>query len=494
MAETVTAIVPPSAQGQVQQRWGQSWLIGPDAESFWSQFQHYQAQLQTQGQGPYPQDVMLSEPHPIRFLAALLAACQQPCRLWLASPQWGLREWQQAAAQCQPDLLLGTVPFALFDEQAHGQRDFPRFSSPIRGNETQILIPTGGSSGHLRFAAHTWATLAASVQGFQQHFHCPTVNAYCVLPLFHVSGLMQALRCWLSGGRLIVQSFQSLLREGAISMPSDPWFLSLVPTQLHRLLNRDRDCIPWLQQFTAILLGGAPLWSSLRCTALDHQLPLAPTYGMTETAAQVATLLPSEFLAGNHSSGRALPHSRITIRDAAGHCLPAQETGFIAIEATSLAQGYGQEVLTVPFQTGDIGYLDAAGYLQVLGRQKTLIITGGEKVLPEEVEAAILATGTVQDVAVLGIRDDDWGETVVAVVVPEVAIESGNRLRHALKTALSPYKIPKHWLTCPALPRNSQGKLNRMDLRQWVMQQLSSPDCPTAATAVGRQSGGSVVG
>ncbi|MBE7384221.1 MAG: AMP-binding protein [Leptolyngbya sp. SIO1E4] len=476
----------------LQQRWEQTWLVGIGAERFWPQLRQFQAQLQTQ----QPQSVVLAEPDPVRFLAAFLAACQQPCQVWLANPHWGLEEWQQVVTQCHPDWVIGRVPPTVAARWRNRPVETPAragyvgsLPSPPTGNsrssappsEPSILIPTGGSSGALRFAAHTWTTLTASVQGFQQHFHCPTVNAYCVLPLFHVSGLMQALRCLLSGGVLICQPFQALLQEGMIAPVPDPAFLSLVPTQLQRLLKCDRDFTPWLQSFTAILLGGAPPWPSLLHTARQLLLPLAPTYGMTETASQVATLHPHEFLVGNRSSGRTLPHASITIRDTAGQPLPPGQTGLIAIEAASLAQAYSQTPVSVPLQTGDLGYLDAAGYLYVLGRQTTLILTGGEKVLPEEVEAAILATGMVQDAAVVGIPDDDWGETVVAVVVSEAPVEGGDRLRQTLKPRLSPYKIPKRWLQRPSLPRNAQGKLNRADLRQWVIQQLQCPPVTTGS-------------
>lgn len=495
-----------TASEVVAQRWGDSWLVGCGADSFWPQLQQYQAQLQTL----CPQDVMVVESNPVRFLAAFLAACQQPCRIWLANPQWGLQEWQQVALQCQPDSVLGTVPpllkdvFAAFGEASGNaapdgspglptsyHESAPTHSFHSRGGDrpiSQILIPTGGSSGNLRFAIHTWETLAASVQGFQQHFHSSTVNAYCVLPLFHVSGLMQAMRCLLSGGTLTVQPFQTLLQKGAIAPSPNPSFLSLVPTQLQRLLKCDRDFVPWLRQFTAILLGGAPPWPSLLRTAREQQLPLAPTYGMTETAAQVATLLPHEFLAGNTSSGRSLPHAHITLCDALGRSLPTNQTGLISIEAASLAQGYSQVPMDRPLQTGDLGYLDEAGYLYVLGRQKTLIITGGEKVLPEEVEAAILAIEIVQDVAIVGIPDDDWGETVVAVVVPGTSSWSSDRLRHHLKSRISAYKIPKHWLQRSALPRNPQGKLNRTHLRQWVMEQLRSIPATTGSTLASEDS------
>lgn len=462
----------------LRQRWGEAWLVTAKAGLFWAELEQFQQQLQI----TQPHYVLLAEPDPVRFLAALFAAVQHPCQVWLANPQWGRQEWQQVAAQCQPDLVVGVAPGTI------GTREQPQNTKFSVHNWTncQILIPTGGSSGNLRFATHTWDTLAASVWGFCEHFACTEVNAYCVLPLYHVSGLMQAMRCLLSGGQLVIQPFQELLRSGAIAAPAHNFFLSLVPTQLQRLLTATWDTVPWLRQFSAILLGGAPPWPGLLQTARSLALPLAPTYGMTETASQVVTLLPQEFLSGQAGCGRVLPHAALIIRDAEGKALPPHQVGQIFIVAESLALATGGTPLSQPFQTQDLGYLDDAGCLHVVGRAKTLIITGGEKVLPEEVEGAIQATELVQDVAVLGISDTDWGEKVVAVVVPstQAAIDGapgsrlGQQLRQTLQSQLSAYKIPKMWLVRSALPRNAQGKLNRAALRQWVEEQLSS----TAAT------------
>lgn len=476
----------------LQRRWGDPWIVATGADNFWSQLAAFQAQLQAAN----PENVLLADPDPVRFLAAFFAAVQHPCRVWLANPHWGKREWEQLAAQCQPDFVVGIVPQVM----AAGERMPTAHCPPPTGAPAQILVATGGSSGNLRFATHTWHTLTASVQGFCQHFGCDRVNAYCVLPLYHVSGLMQAMRCLLSGGQLVIQPFQELLQGGALapplsaeSAPSCPTgFLSLVPTQLQRLLEADWDTVPWLRSFAAILLGGAPPWPSLLQTARDRLLPLAPTYGMTETASQVATLLPQEFLAGQTGSGRPLPHAHLTICDAEGNALPPGETGQLAIAASSLAIAVGERAIVAPFQTGDLGYLDESGCLHVVGRESALIITGGEKVLPQEVEAAILATGLVRDVAVLGMADGDWGERVVAVVAPGTACEFRlEEICRVLKPQLSPYKLPKQWLICSTLPRNAQGKLNQSVLRQWVMAQ---PDSTAATTGLALVSGGGAAG
>jgi hypothetical protein len=175
----------------LQQRWGEPWLVAAGAETFWSQL----AQFQQQFQDEKPRDILLAEPDPIRFLAAFCAAIQQPGRVWLANPQWGTQEWSQVAAQCQPDLIIGTVPTAIQRPRQQVKNNRQQFqdtsptplSSPTSlspppshpatqppDDPTTLHIPTGGSSGDIRFAVHTWDTLTASVQGFCQHFDCAT--------------------------------------------------------------------------------------------------------------------------------------------------------------------------------------------------------------------------------------------------------------------------------------------------------------------------------
>ncbi|MEM1243037.1 MAG: AMP-binding protein, partial [Cyanobacteria bacterium P01_H01_bin.26] len=219
--------------------------------------------------------VLINTPEPARFLTHLWAGLLANAAIVLANPSWGQQEWQQVAQQLSPDRVLGDAPPVSFD---------PFKPKPSPG---QILIATGGTSGKIKFVIHTWATLTVAAQGFLNHFDQRPVNSYCVLPLYHVSGLMQAIRVWLSNGRLITQPFKQLDAGQWLLVPDQTWFISLVPTQLQRLLQTPAT-VAWLAQFRAILLGGAPAWPDLLAQAA--QLPIALTYGMSETAAQVATL------------------------------------------------------------------------------------------------------------------------------------------------------------------------------------------------------------
>jgi O-succinylbenzoic acid--CoA ligase len=310
----------------------------------------------------------------------------------------------------------------------------------------------------------------ASVQGFRQYFRVEQVNAFCVLPLYHVSGLMQFMRSFTSGGRLVLQSFKAL--EAAAGSDVDPvdFFLSLVPTQLQRLL--ETNATAWLYRCQTVLLGGSPAWPQLLAAARAHGIRLAPTYGMTETASQIVTLKPETFLAGNSSCGQLLPHAQVTICSPTGEILGANQTGAITIRSQSLALGY-YAILRPTLWAGqwlgdDLGFLDAQGYLTVVGRRSNKIITGGENVFPAEVEAILRATNLVKDVCVIGVPDQDWGEVVTAVYVPDEPL-SLEVLQAALEDHLSKFKRPKYWISVPELPRNPQGKINREQLQQMIL-------------------------
>lgn len=452
---TGTPEIPPKKS--LEQRWGEDWLTGVDSPLFW---QGVEANLERFSQGQAHPVILIAERDPLQFLASFFAACALNCRVYLGNPDWGSQEWQQVEQQCQPDFVIGIGEVR---KTLKGQ------ASPLP--KGSICIPTGGSSGQVKFAVHTWDTLMASVEGFRQHFQVEKINAYCVLPLYHVSGLMQAMRAFTSGGTLAVQPFKQLEAGNQLKLPPSNSFISLVPTQLQRLLQQGEHWDNWLRSFQAVLLGGAPAWTSLLDDARKRTIPLSLTYGMTETASQVATLLPEEFLKGMTCSGRALPHAQIEILNEAGHSLPSGQVGQIALKVRSLALNAILDNF-LPLEKGgrgdpcafcpdDLGYLDAQGYLSVVGRNSTKIITGGENVFPEEVEAVLRETGLVTDVCVIGLPDQTWGQAVTAVYVPQSPGILVTQLQQAVATQLSNYKQPKHWLAVQSLPRNAQGKVNR---------------------------------
>jgi O-succinylbenzoic acid--CoA ligase len=392
--------------------------------------------------------IIIAERSPVRFLGSFIAACAAKCPVFLCNPDWGKDEWEQVFNLVQPDIVLGV------------NHNFSK--SPIINHElpitNSIMIPTGGSSGKIKFAIHTWQTLTASVQGFTEYFSIDSVNSFCILPLYHVSGLMQFIRSLTTGGKLVISTSKKLENCQIPNIKTEEFFISLVPTQLQKLLQ-NIELTQWLSKFSTVLLGGAPPWEELLEKARFHQIRLAPTYGMTETASQIATLKPDEFLKGKFNSGKILPHAKIIIDN---------QPGNINIQSQSLALGYYPQIWENRnnFVVDDIGFLDNQDYLHIIGRNSDKIITGGENVYPTEIESAIRKTQMVIDVCVIGIADKHWGQALTAIYTPKNKNISHIEIQNQLKNQLSKFKIPKYWISLANLPRNVQGKINRQQLQK----------------------------
>ncbi|MBE9123076.1 2-succinylbenzoate--CoA ligase [Tychonema sp. LEGE 07199] len=485
-----------------------NWLVGGDSGEFARIVDRQFQQITKNPAQKTPPKICIAESEPLQFLAGFISARAAKCPIFLCNPNWVKQEWEQVFDLVQPDLILGQNAelkkiFSSLTVREGGlrlySREFnspgfnspgfnspefnspelnspefnspafnsPAFHSPTKNGFDTIMIPTGGSSGKIRFAIHTWETLTASVEGFQEYFQLDKINSFCVLPLYHVSGFMQFMRSFTTVGKLVIQPFKALESGEKADIEPEEFFISLVPTQLQRLLQNP-DTANWLSRFRAVLLGGAPAWPELLATARNHQIKLAPCYGMTETASQIATLKPEDFLAGNNSSGQVLPHAKITIRSPQGEILCSNQIGNIAVNAKSLALGYYPEKFgDLPyFQLDDLGFIDRNNCLNIVGRSSDKIISGGENVFPAQVEAAIKNTNLVADVAVIGLPDKDWGQVVTAIYVPANSEVTVKNLQAAIEDKLSKFKRPKYWVIVEQLPRNSQGKINREQLQK----------------------------
>jgi O-succinylbenzoic acid--CoA ligase len=260
----------------------------------------------------------------------------------------------------------------------------------------------------------------------------------CPLPVSHVGGLMVLLRSvvYATTAVLAPPPFDAEEVAGA-----DVTVMSLVPTMLQRLLDRELAPAPRLR---AVLLGGAPAPRALRERARDAGWPVRATYGLTQACSQV-TIAESDDVA---TSGMPLPGTRVRIaRDAE-----------IVVEGPTVAGGG-------PLRTGDLGRLDERGRLVVIGRKVDTIVTGGENVAPAEVEGVLLEHPAVADVAVVGRPDPEWGEAVTALVVPAPGAHVDElRLQAYCWERLARFKVPKTIQAVEALPRTPSGKLLRREL------------------------------
>ncbi|MFN4279317.1 AMP-binding protein [Thermosynechococcus sp.] len=386
---------------------------------------------QEQLQKRQPTLLLLAEADPLSFLRGFLAALSTGTPLLLANPQWQSHEWQQVAAILPRNFMAwGTVP--PLDPQGTAEPLPPGW----------ILIPSGGTQGRLRWAIHTVATLQAAVMGLQRHLQEGTIHCLSILPLYHVSGLMPVVRSLWTGGELYLASHLRHLRQTAPPPNLELW-LSLVPRQLQQVLT---EPLPWFRELRGIFIGGGPTWSQLLEEAAAQRLPLCLSYGMTETAGMICAQRRGDFLAGDRSCGQVLPHARIDL----------SATGEIQIQAASLALGYYPQLFPdQPFQTDDRGQW-RGDRLYILGRTSRKIISGGENIYPEELEALLLDSGLVQDIYIYGAPDPLWGEQVIALYVGN---SSPEELSTWLKRQCSAYKCPKKWIAVPHIPRTPQGKV-----------------------------------
>jgi len=208
-----------------------------------------------------------------------------------------------------------------------------------------------------------------------------------------------------------------------------------------------------------VLVGGGPCPVDLLAEARARGWPVLQTYGLTEVTSQVATERPAE--ADGATAGPPLDGTKLRVVG-----------GEIQVRGPTVMRGYaGDPAATARaftadgwLRTGDLGALDARGRLTVFSRRTDLVVTGGENVYPAEVEAALLAHPDVEDAAVCGIPDAEWGQSVAAAVQLRRAVDAAELVRHC-RGRLAGFKVPRVLLEVTALPRNANGKVDRVALR-----------------------------
>lgn len=344
--------------------------------------------------------------------------------------------------------------------------------SLIQLRDCFAIVYTSGTSGRPKGAMLTFGNFWWSAVGSALHLgHHHDDRWLCPLPLFHVGGLSILIRSAVYGIPVVLHDAFDATRVNRAIDTEGVTLVSVVATLLRRLLD-ERGTRPYPPTLRCLLLGGGPAPRPLleACAAIGA--PVAQSYGLTEAASQVATLLPAEALRKFGSAGLPLPPTDVRIaRDG----VPAGpgEAGEIIVRGPTVFAGYtgGAEERARAWHsgwlhTGDLGYLDEDGYLFVLDRRNDLIVSGGENVYPAEVEAALLAHPSVADAAVIGVPDDQWGAVPVAYVQRGGPGDVGaTELLAYCAARLAAYKVPRAVYWVDALPRNAAGKLMRGRLR-----------------------------
>lgn len=337
---------------------------------------------------------------------------------------------------------------------------------PAPAEADLFLVPTSGSSGPPKLArlSHR-AVLAAAASLTGRLPFGPLDRWILTLPLSHVGGLSVVTRCVAAMRPIVlVPRFSEAAVLQAIQRDRGTR-LSAVPAIAHRLLAADGAAV--LRRLSLVMLGGQAAPLALRQALAEAGVPAVASYGLTESCAAAACETPADAGRLLPGCGTALPGMAIRIRAPDGSALPLGSAGHIHLRGAALLAGYAGrgDLAAVDAQgwldTGDLGWLDEAGRLHVQGRRSEVIVTGGEKLVPGVVEAALREHPAVHDAVVFGQPDERWGAIVCAAVEAPESLRQDPSLPALLASLLPPWARPRRLACLPALPRLNTGKVDR---------------------------------
>jgi malonyl-CoA/methylmalonyl-CoA synthetase len=350
-----------------------------------------------------------------------------------------------------------------------------RFETVHRdGDDLAAILYTSGTTGRSKGAMLTHGNLASNIAVLHDAWHWQKGDVLLhTLPLFHIHGLFVAAHGALYNGSkmMFLSKFDSA--EVIRQLPHSTIFMG-VPTYYVRMLADPafhRDQCAAMRLFVS---GSAPLLADTFAQFAQRSgHSILERYGMSETA-----MLTSNPYIGKRKPGTvgpALTGVSVRVVNAEGVSCASGKVGEIQVKGPNVFQGYWQmpektaEEFTddAYFKTGDVGFFDDDLYLTIVGRSKDLIITGGYNVYPKEIEAIIDELPGVLESAVIGVPHPDFGEAVIAVVVPRAsAALSEQAIIQTLKNAIANFKVPKHVHVVKELPRNTMGKVQKNLLRE----------------------------
>ena len=355
-----------------------------------------------------------------------------------------------------------------FEKLAQSEEADFEIRKEIDLNSQHTIMYTSGTTGFpkgvmLTYGNHWWSAIGSSLNlGLYEHD-----KWLCCVPMFHMSGLSIVFRSVIYGIPIVIhKSFQPEKANEAI-LHQGVTIASVVSAMLSRMLDALETNYP--STFRCMLLGGGPAPLPLLEACTKRNIPVYQTYGMTETASQIATLSSEYMLKKIGSAGKPLFHSQLKIMKDGRKAHP-NEIGEIVVKGPTVTKGYlGREKETKEaikdgwLYTGDLGYLDDDGFLYVLDRRSDLIISGGENIYPAEIESVLLSHPDVVEAGVTGIDDETWGQVPIAFVVTKTKMSEQNLLQFC-EQKLARYKLPKRIHFVKQLPRNSANKLLRREL------------------------------
>jgi malonyl-CoA/methylmalonyl-CoA synthetase len=346
-------------------------------------------------------------------------------------------------------------------------------------SDTAVIIYTSGTTGRPKGAEITHGNLISNLQALHEAWGWQADDVLLhVLPIFHVHGLFVALHGALHAGAttLLMREFNAQKTLELLSSGQCTVFMA-VPTIHTRLL-----ATPNADQFNLssvrLITSGSDRLPDEVFTGYQKTFgyTLLERYGMTETGMNCSNPLLGERRVG--SVGLPLPGVEVRIVNSeTEQPLAIGEIGDVQLRGPNIFKGYWRQPDKTSasfsadawFKTGDLGYLEADGYLTLCGRSKDLIISGGLNIYPPEVERVLMEHPAVNACAVIGCPDLEWGEKVTAVVVLNKSESvTGEELIHFCREKLAPYKSPKSIVFKDDLPRNAMGKVQKAELRKVI--------------------------
>jgi malonyl-CoA/methylmalonyl-CoA synthetase len=354
---------------------------------------------------------------------------------------------------------------------------FPTVERSI--DDLAAFLYTSGTTGRSKGAMLTQGNLLSNAEALVQTWRfTPSDVLFHALPIFHTHGLFVASNVtFLAGSSMIFLS--SFKAQQAIEHLPKATTMMGVPTFYTRLLDEPRLNRELVQHMRLFISGSAPLLAETHLAFEErtgHRI--LERYGMTETNMITSNPYEAERRAG--TVGHPLPGVEVRITDPETAApTPAGEIGMIEVRGPNVFIGYWKmpEKTAEEFRedgffiTGDLGQLDEAGYVQIVGRSKDLIISGGYNIYPKEIELLLDEQEGVLESAVIGVPHPDFGEGVVGVLVPQTGCTLDvEQIAETLKPKIARFKQPKQLFVLPELPRNTMGKVQKNVLREQYAQ------------------------
>lgn len=371
-----------------------------------------------------------------------------------------------------------------------GVGDEPIAIAPV--DDLAMIAGTGGTTGQpkgVMLSGRNLETMSAlTLMGYPFDGR-PVYLA--LAPLTHAAGVL-CLPVMALGGRVVIMPKPDLGDFLALIERHRVTHTFLPPTLIYMLLQHEKLASTRLDSLQCFWYGAAPISAARLEEALTAIGPvMAQLFGQTEAPMMVSMMAPREHFHADgsvarerlSSAGRPGPLVQVATMDADGKLLAAGETGEIVVRSSLVMMGYYKDPKATAeagqggwHHTGDIGRVDADGFLYIVDRAKDMIITGGFNVYSVEVEQALMQHPDVQDSAVIGLPDDKWGEKVVAVLQlrPGRTVQPDELIAFA-KARIGSVKAPKHVEIWPDLPRSKVGKVMKKDIRATLLARPAPP-------------------